>query len=291
MRVVRLRVRLGVLVGVLAAAGPVSPAAAADEGPWGWPLTGSPAVAHDFAPPAVRYAAGHRGVDLAAAAGDPVRAAGAGRVTYAGLLAGRGVVVVSHGALRTTYEPVTAAVPVGADVALGELIATLEPAHAGCAAPACLHWGLRRGEDYLDPLRLVARRPVRLLPVEEATGQGAGGQGALRAGAPGDAAPEGAELSGAQPGAVLAGAAPTPTLPAAVDEPRWSLRATEAPLGAAAVAALVLGIGLLTRPRPQPPAPVSGGVAAVALPAEPEPPGTPGELLDLDSARLRRRAG
>ena len=44
----------------------------------------------------------------ATAPGAPVRAAGAGRVSYAGLLAGRGVLVVVHGALRTTYEPVTA---------------------------------------------------------------------------------------------------------------------------------------------------------------------------------------
>ena len=46
--------------------------------------------------------------------GQPVHTALAGTVTYAGLLAGRGVVVVDHGATRTTYEPVTAAVAVGA---------------------------------------------------------------------------------------------------------------------------------------------------------------------------------
>lgn len=281
MRAVRLLVLLGVL-----ALGPV-PAASADEGPWGWPLAGSPSVVRDFAPPAVRYAAGHRGVDLASTGGTPVLAAGAGQVTYAGLLAGRGVVVVAHGSLRTTYEPVTAAVPVGAFVGVGEVIGTLEPGHLGCAAQACLHWGLRRGEEYLDPVRLVERGPVRLLPVEGAVGAAAADEPALAA-APDR--PPGA--AGASDGAAdrPAGGAPPP-LPAASDEPGWSVRAAEAPLGAAAVAALVVGIGLLARPRPQPPAPVSGGVAAVALPAEPEPAAPPGELVDLESARLRRRTG
>ena len=43
-------------------------------------------------------------------------------------------------------------------------IGTLVPGHAGCPADACLHWGLRRGDTYLDPLRLLVVR-VRLLPL------------------------------------------------------------------------------------------------------------------------------
>ena len=276
-RAVRLLVLLGVVLGAL-----VSVPAAADEGSWGWPLAGSPPVVRAFAPPAVRYAAGHRGVDLAATAGEPVLAAGAGRVTWAGLIAGRGVVVVTHGTLRTTYEPVTASVPVGTAVALGQVVGTVEPGHLGCAADACLHWGLRRGEEYLDPVRLVERGPVRLLPAE-----GAGVAGAPAPAA--DAAPDAPPAGGSDAAGPVAASAPP--LPPAAEEPGWSLRAAEAPLGAAAVAALVVGIGLLARPRPQPPAPVSGGVTAVALPAEPEPPAPPGELLHLDSARLRRRTG
>ena len=41
------------------------------------------------------------------------RSALAGRVSFAGRIAGRGVVVVGHGATRTTYEPVAAEVSVG----------------------------------------------------------------------------------------------------------------------------------------------------------------------------------
>ena len=74
-----------------------------------------------------------------------------------------------------------------------------------------------------------------------------------------------------------------------VEEPSWSVRAAEAPLGAAALVALVVGIGLLARPRPQPPAP-SGGVSAVAAPPLAAAPSEPGVLLDLDAARARRQA-
>jgi hypothetical protein len=35
----------------------------------------------------------------------------------------------------------------------------------GCPVAACLHWGLRRGEVYLDPLSLLAPPEVRLLPM------------------------------------------------------------------------------------------------------------------------------
>ncbi len=112
-----------------------------------------------------RYAAGHRGVDLAGAPGQRVFAAEAGRVTYAGLLAGRGVVVVSHGSTRTTYEPVHARVHVGATVRAGDVLGTLERFGSHCAPASCLHWGLIRGDTYLDPLTLLGAGPVRLLPL------------------------------------------------------------------------------------------------------------------------------
>lgn len=130
-----------------------------------WPLKPQPAVVRAFEPPLSRYAAGHRGVDLAGAPGQRVFAAEAGRVTYAGLLAGRGVVVVSHGSTRTTYEPVHARVHVGATVRAGDVLGTLERFGSHCAPASCLHWGLIRGDTYLDPLTLLGAGPVRLLPL------------------------------------------------------------------------------------------------------------------------------
>ncbi len=144
-----------------------TPVTAAARGPgWRWPLAGTPVVATPFRPPATRYGAGHRGVDLTADPDTPVLAAGDGVVGFAGMLAGRGVVTVVHGALRTTYEPVEPGVSVGQVVRAGDALGTLAAGHTGCpVATACLHWGLRRGEDYLDPLSLLRQQRSRLLPV------------------------------------------------------------------------------------------------------------------------------
>lgn len=119
----------------------------------GWPLSG--AVVRGFDPPEVRWGAGHRGVDLAGSPGDEVRAPVAGVVSFVGVVAGKPVVVVSHGAERTTLEPVVASVPAGQSVAAGEALGRLAPGHEPCPAQACLHWGLKRGAEYLDPLSLV----------------------------------------------------------------------------------------------------------------------------------------
>lgn len=138
-----------------------------------WPLHPEPEVVSGFAPPTSRWGPGHRGVDLRGALGQPVRAAVAGTVTFAGRLAGRGVVVVSHGRTRTTYEPVTASVGVGDPVRAGTMLGRLELFGSHCFPAACLHWGLLAGERYLDPLSLVGSGPVRLLPWR--TGHGGSG--------------------------------------------------------------------------------------------------------------------
>lgn len=132
-----------------------------------WPLDPRPAVARGFDPPETRWGAGHRGVDLVGRPGQPVRAAAPGRVAFAGTLAGRGVVVVDHGATRTTYEPVSAVVAVGDPVAAGVMLGRLQTFGSHCFPSACLHWGLIEGrKHYLDPLTLAGAGPVRLLPLD-----------------------------------------------------------------------------------------------------------------------------
>ena len=146
-----------------AAAGP-TPAADVPGGVWSRPVDGT--VTRPFDPPPDRYGAGHRGADLAGAPGAPVLAAGDGVVVFAGMVAGRPVVSVDHAnGLRTTYEPVDLVVGAGQEVARGAVLGTLAGGHAGCPVAACLHWGLRRGEDYLDPLSLLEPPAVRLLPM------------------------------------------------------------------------------------------------------------------------------
>ncbi|MFL6072869.1 MAG: murein hydrolase activator EnvC family protein [Mycobacteriales bacterium] len=139
---------------------------------WRWPLDGPgggpPPVVRRFQAPSTPYGPGHRGVDLAGPAGAPVHAAGPGVVAFAGPVAGVGTVSVQHeGGLRTTYQPVDVLVAAGQHLAAGDVVGSLLPGHPGCSAVAplvCLHWGLRHGADYLDPLALFGRAHVRLLP-------------------------------------------------------------------------------------------------------------------------------
>jgi murein DD-endopeptidase MepM/ murein hydrolase activator NlpD len=151
------------LIAVLAAA--PNGARADAVGPAVWPLDPTPTVVRGFEPPDDPWGAGHRGVDLLGSPGQAVRTALAGTVTFAGTLAGRGVVVVSHGATRTTYEPVDAVVAVGDVLPTGGVIGTLQTGLSHCFPRTCLHWGLLRGETYLDPLSLLGVTPVRLLPL------------------------------------------------------------------------------------------------------------------------------
>jgi murein DD-endopeptidase MepM/ murein hydrolase activator NlpD len=131
-------------------------------------------VLRGFEPPATQWAAGHRGVDLAAAPPAAVRAAAAGEVAFAGPVAGVPVLVVTlPGGLRTTYEPVRATVAVGARVAAGDQVGVTVAGGLPHCPGSCLHWGLLRGDVYLDPLTLLPpalRRagPSRLLPVDGA---------------------------------------------------------------------------------------------------------------------------
>lgn len=152
------------LVILAAAAGQAAaPAAGRAAGVWAAPVRPVVLLSR-FDPPPQPWLRGHRGIDLRVAPGDPVHAARAGRVTFAADLAGRGVVVVDHGELRTTYEPVAATVVVGDRVRTRELIGTVATGTGHCGDGQCLHLGLRRDQDYLDPLLLLGPATPRLRP-------------------------------------------------------------------------------------------------------------------------------
>ena len=168
-----MRLRRALVLGVILTGtvmGVSSPALAADapsaRGAWGWPVPpGDRAVANGFAPPDRPWLPGHRGVDLRGRPGEVVRAARAGRVHFAGRIGAIWVVSVMHAdGLLTTYEPVRPRVRAGAWVRRGQPIGRLLRVGSHCL-PACLHWGLRRGSAYLDPLALVGAARVRLLPL------------------------------------------------------------------------------------------------------------------------------
>ncbi|WAB82889.1 peptidoglycan DD-metalloendopeptidase family protein [Microcella daejeonensis] len=135
---------------------------------WRWPVDGPRLVERPFLAPPTPYAAGHRGVDLAAPAAPPgepavVRSPVDGVVHFAGRVVDRGVVTVRAGPLLVTVEPVTASVAAGDEVVAGEQLGVLEPGH--CARP-CVHLGVREAGLYVSPMRWLGglQRAV-LLPL------------------------------------------------------------------------------------------------------------------------------
>ena len=131
-------------------------------------LRASGYLVHDFVAPEERWSPGHRGVDLSSAAGATILAPQSGTVSFVGVVVDRPVLVLTHAdGLRSTLEPVTSMLAVGDRVAAGDVVAALDETPSSHCAPAwCLHWGVRRGEEYLDPLTLTrVVEPVVLLPL------------------------------------------------------------------------------------------------------------------------------
>jgi murein DD-endopeptidase MepM/ murein hydrolase activator NlpD len=102
----------------------------------------------------------HDGVDLAGAAGDPVRAAGPGRVAYAGWSAdgcGNMVILQHADGFRSAYCHLSAMeVDVGQAVTVGDRIGRV--GSTGRSTGAHLHWTVHRGGRALDPSELVGKR-------------------------------------------------------------------------------------------------------------------------------------
>jgi murein DD-endopeptidase MepM/ murein hydrolase activator NlpD len=124
-------------------------------------------VERPFLAPQGPYSPGHRGVDLGAEPGSTVRAPARGVVRVAGRVAGKAVVSIEHPhrilgrtGWRTTYEGVLAEVDIGDAVAPGDAIGVVVfHDHA-----RGIHWGLKNGRVYADPL-LLLRRPIVLKPL------------------------------------------------------------------------------------------------------------------------------
>ncbi|MDM8083550.1 M23 family metallopeptidase [Cellulomonas cellasea] len=123
-------------------------------------------VLRPFERPPATWAAGHRGVDLAAGAGEAVRAPADGTVSFAGLVVDRPVLSIVHtDGRRSSLEPVASDLSPGSAVRQGDTVGHVESGSAHCPPVSCVHWGVREGEAYLDPLTLLSGGgPVVLLP-------------------------------------------------------------------------------------------------------------------------------
>jgi murein DD-endopeptidase MepM/ murein hydrolase activator NlpD len=140
---------------------PVPPAPDPPRVPGLWmPVAG--AVVRGFDAQAGPYGAGHRGIDIAAPMGEVVRAPAAGRVVFAGPVAGTTWVSVqiAPGVLVTlgpVPDPAVRAGPVRARSPIGRV----GPGHGGS-----LHLGVRVDGVYVDPLPYLLDRPrARLAPL------------------------------------------------------------------------------------------------------------------------------
>ncbi|MBC9928043.1 MULTISPECIES: M23 family metallopeptidase [unclassified Leucobacter] len=129
---------------------------------WAPPLGPPLRVAEQFRAPPNPYAAGHRGLDVAALTGTPVLAPASGVVTFAGNVVDRPLLSIRVDE-RTllSLEPVTTELLEGALVSRGVEVGTV--ATGGHCGTRCLHLGVRVDGEYVNPLRFFAGRP-KLLP-------------------------------------------------------------------------------------------------------------------------------
>jgi murein DD-endopeptidase MepM/ murein hydrolase activator NlpD len=120
-------------------------------------------VVRGFEAPAGPYGPGHRGVDLGAPAGTAVAAPAAGRVSFAGPVAGSLWVslLVAPGVVLAVGPLLDAAIATGEGVRAGARVGRLAAGHGGA-----VHLSLRVDGGYVDPLPWLVDRPrPRLVPL------------------------------------------------------------------------------------------------------------------------------
>ena len=119
-------------------------------------------VATPFRAPAHRYAAGHRGFDLAALPGEAAFSPASGTVTFVGKVVDREVISVRiNEATVLSLEPVASGLSAGDTVVRGDVLG--EIASGGHCAAQCVHLGVRVDDWYVNPMRFFRDKP-RLLP-------------------------------------------------------------------------------------------------------------------------------
>ncbi|HZG35723.1 MAG TPA: M23 family metallopeptidase, partial [Gaiellaceae bacterium] len=128
------------------------------------------------------YAGGqHRGVDLGAAVGTPVRAPAGGTVSFAGALPGHGrgvTILTADGYAVTLLQLATTTVARGAAVAEGAVVGSVGASGDARTTAPHVHLGVRVAVEphgYVDPLGLLPpREPIPVAPGPTAPEEPAG---------------------------------------------------------------------------------------------------------------------
>jgi murein DD-endopeptidase MepM/ murein hydrolase activator NlpD len=128
---------------------------------WEWPI--DPPVVKRYAEiPEQNWKTGHRGIDLLSAADGAVHSPADGYISAINSFGTKHIVSVTHGELRSTFESVTTTLKINDPVQRGQIIGYLHETSDHCLPDLCLHWGVKRGETYLDPINFVQGEPVLL---------------------------------------------------------------------------------------------------------------------------------
>lgn len=116
-------------------------------------------VSDPYRAPRCRWCSGNRGIEYRTGTGVAVKAVASGRVSFVGSVAGTTYLVVRHAdGVRATYGNIS-----GVRFRAGQLV--IRGMRVGSTAGR-FHFGLRRGDQYLDPTPFIGRlvhRP-RLIP-------------------------------------------------------------------------------------------------------------------------------
>ena len=113
-------------------------------------------VSDPFRPPSDPYGPGNRGIEYRTSPGEVVRAGAAGRVSFAGAVAGSLYVTVDHGdGVVSSYSYLARiSVRVGSPVVQGEVV--------GITGERLFHFSVRVNGEYVDPAGFIGKPRVRV---------------------------------------------------------------------------------------------------------------------------------
>jgi murein DD-endopeptidase MepM/ murein hydrolase activator NlpD len=133
------------------------------------PVVGS-SVVHQYRQSDTPYSAGHRGVDYEVVLGQGVFAPADSTVHFVGTVVNRQLISLSHeDQLLSSFEPVCSSLIEGERVERGQLIGEIcegdETYQPHCQSQTCLHFSIRKNDEYLSPLWFTGElKNSRLLP-------------------------------------------------------------------------------------------------------------------------------